>query len=115
MQAVAQDATAVKAYEALKMATVNGAKALGLDKRIGSLEAGKEADIVAVDLGGVHTMPVYNVISDLVYATGREDVSDVWVAGKRLVQKGELTTLRTEEVLENARRWAERLRPGRHL
>ncbi|MEP6609172.1 MAG: TRZ/ATZ family hydrolase [Burkholderiaceae bacterium] len=84
---VAHDATAFSAPEALESATLGGACALGLDRRIGSIEVGKEADLVAFDLAPVETQPLYDVISQIVYAAGREQVSDVWVAGKRVVRK----------------------------
>ena len=80
-KAVAGDASTLPAAQALRMATLNGAKALGLEEQIGSLVAGKEADITAVHLGGPETQPVYNPISQLVYSAGREKITDVWVAG----------------------------------
>ena len=75
----ANDAAALPAHAALQMATLNGARALGLDDRIGSLAPGKQADIVAVDLSGIETQPCFDPISTLVYAAGREQVSHVWV------------------------------------
>lgn len=77
-----EDATAVSAFDALEMATYRGAKALDLDDKIGSLEVGKMADIVAVDLSELTMMPCFNPISQLVYVAGREQVSHVWVAGE---------------------------------
>ena len=68
------------------MATLNGAKALGLDHEIGSLEVGKAADIVALNLSDIETQPLFDPISDIVYAASRHQVSDVWVAGRRLLQ-----------------------------
>lgn len=84
---VAGDASAFGAAQALEGATLGGARALGLDRRIGSIEAGKEADLVAFDLSPVETQPLYDVVSQIVYAAGREQVSDVWVAGKPVVRK----------------------------
>ncbi|MDQ3188333.1 MAG: TRZ/ATZ family hydrolase [Pseudomonadota bacterium] len=84
---VAHDASAFSAPEALESATLGGARALGLDRRIGSIEIGKEADLVAFDLSSVETQPLYDVVSQIVYAAGREHVSNVWIAGKPVVRK----------------------------
>ena len=107
---VAGSASAVPAYQALRMATLNGARALGLADEIGSLLPGKSADLVAVDLGRPETSPVYHPISQLVYALGRDQVSDVWVAGMPVVRHGALTTLSAERVAADAAAWAERVR-----
>ncbi|UCE89355.1 MAG: amidohydrolase family protein, partial [Pseudomonadota bacterium] len=104
-KAVAADASAVPAAAVLRMATINAARALGLDEQIGSIEPGKAADLVAVDLGGVETQPVYNPVSQLVYAAARDKVSDVWVAGRHLLKDKELTTLDTDELLEKTKDW----------
>jgi len=85
-KAVARDAEALPAHAALRAATLGGAKALGLDARIGSVVAGKSADLAAVHLAGPELSPCYDPVSHLVYAAGREHVSDVWVAGRRLIQ-----------------------------
>ncbi len=108
-KAVAGDARAVPAATALRMATLNGAKALGLDQEIGSLEVGKSADIVALDLSDIETQPLYDPISDIVYAASRHQVSDVWVAGRRLLNKRELTTLDRDDIVSRALAWRERL------
>lgn len=108
-KAVAKDASVVPAEEVLRMATINGAKALGLAQEIGSLQAGKTADLIAVDLSGIETEPLYNPVSQLVYATGRDRVTDVWVAGKHLLKGRELTTLDTDAILEKARSWHHKL------
>jgi len=86
-----QDATALPAPQALRMATLNGAKALGIDKITGSLEIGKAADIVAVNLDSVGMQPVYNPVSQLVYSHCGQQVSHVWVNGELLVQDKQLT------------------------
>jgi 5-methylthioadenosine/S-adenosylhomocysteine deaminase len=106
---VAGDARVVPAATALRMATLNGAKALGLDTEIGSLEAGKSADIVAIDLGDIETQPLFDPISDIVYAASRHQVSDVWVAGRRLLNRRELTTLDRDGITAKAVAWRERL------
>jgi 5-methylthioadenosine/S-adenosylhomocysteine deaminase len=92
------------------MATLNGARALGLADRIGSLEIGKSADIVAIDLHRPETLPVYHPISQIVYAAGREQVTQVWVAGRRVLRDGTLTTVDLEQTLAGALEWGERLR-----
>ncbi len=102
---VSGDAAAVPAENALEMATINGARALGLADAIGSLEAGKFADITAVDLSGVQAEPVYHPISQLVYTGSRERVTDVWVAGRHLVKDRELTTLSRDKILTKLRKW----------
>ena len=106
---VANDAAAVTANQTLRMATINGAKALGLDSQIGSLEKGKYADIVAVDFNTLELSPVYNPVSHLVYSCGREHVSDVWVAGKHLLKERALTTLDENKIIEKSKAWNQRL------
>ncbi|WP_234086279.1 TRZ/ATZ family hydrolase [Azonexus sp. R2A61] len=76
------NAAIVPASEALRMATLNGAIALGMGHRLGSITPGKQADLCAVDLGTLHASPCFDPVSHLVYVAGREDVSDVWIAGK---------------------------------
>jgi 5-methylthioadenosine/S-adenosylhomocysteine deaminase len=102
---VAKDATSVPAIEAVRMATINGAKALGLESRIGSVVAGKEADLIAVSLTGIESVPMYDVVSHIVYATTRDQVTDVWVAGKQLLKSRALTTIDEEAVKANALVW----------
>jgi 5-methylthioadenosine/S-adenosylhomocysteine deaminase len=109
-KAVAQDASALPAARALHMATLSGARALGLDEETGSLLPGKAADIAAVNLGGIGTQPLYHVISQLVYAGSRHQVSDVWVAGRHLVKEGALTTLDEHDILGKARAWRQKIR-----
>ncbi|MCP4992350.1 MAG: TRZ/ATZ family hydrolase [Gammaproteobacteria bacterium] len=106
---VAGDASALNANQALRMATINGAQALGIADQTGSLEVGKAADLVAVNLGELETQPLYHPVSQLVYATGRERVSDVWVAGNQLLHERKLTTLDSSEILQRTREWGERI------
>ena len=103
------DAGALPAACVLRMATLDGATALGLDRDIGSLEAGKSADAIAVDLGGLEHAPCYDPVSHLIHATGRDQVSDVWVAGERLVADGGLTRLDTQDLAARVRFWHDRL------
>ncbi|MCW8900253.1 MAG: TRZ/ATZ family hydrolase [Gammaproteobacteria bacterium] len=108
-KAVANNASALPAEDILRMATINGAIALGLDSEIGSLEVGKSADITAVDLGGIENQPVYCPVSQLIYSAGRENVTNVWVAGNHLLKDKELTTLDEKAILEKAHYWQEKI------
>lgn len=109
-KAVANNASALPADDVLRMATINAAKALGLDSEIGSLEIGKSADITAVDLSDIENQPVYNPVSQLVYSAGRENVSNVWVAGNHLLKDRELTTLDEKAILEKTAYWQEKIK-----
>jgi 5-methylthioadenosine/S-adenosylhomocysteine deaminase len=108
-KAVANDASAIPAMTALRMATINGAKALGLDNEIGSLSIGKAADVIAIDLSQLETQPLFCPISQIVYAANRQQVTDVWVAGKRLLKQRELTTLNIEDLKVKIADWQQRL------
>jgi len=108
-KAVSNDATAVPAWEALEMATLRPARALGLESTIGSLATGKFADLVAVRLADVHTSPCYDPVSQLVYAAGREDVSHVWVNGRLVVDNRNLTTLNADAIMARAAFWRNRM------
>jgi 5-methylthioadenosine/S-adenosylhomocysteine deaminase len=103
------DASVLPASQALEVATLGGARALGLDGEIGSLVTGKQADIVAVDLSALAASPCYDPISHLVHAVGRDAVSDVWVAGRRVVSDGALATADEAAIAARARLWQERL------
>ena len=106
---VSGDASAFDAAYALQAATLNGARALGLADRIGSIVPGKQADLAAVRLDALETLPVYHPISQLVYATGRQQVSDVWIAGVRKVENGALPGLDQDELRAKAHAWRERM------
>jgi len=108
---VAQDATALPAHAALHMATLAGAKALGLDARIGSLEVGKSADFISVDLSDLNTEPTYQVASQLAYALNSRQVQDVYVAGKALLRSGLHTTVDVGDLRARARAWRARIAP----
>jgi 5-methylthioadenosine/S-adenosylhomocysteine deaminase len=95
--------TSLPAERAFRLATIEGAKALGIDDRTGSLEVGKQADLAIVRLDGVHAEPSDNVYSKLVYACRKEDVTDVFVDGEHLVQTGNHVRLDAQEVLATAR------------
>jgi len=111
---VAADASALPAARALEMATLSGARALGLGDEIGSLVVGKAADITAIDLARPETEPVYNPVSQIVYAAGRHQVSDVWVAGEQLLRNRQLTCLDLSEVTSSAVLWGEKIRAADH-
>jgi 5-methylthioadenosine/S-adenosylhomocysteine deaminase len=108
-KAVSGNATAVPAHTALRMATLNGAKALGLDTEIGSLRPGKAADITAINLAALPSQPVYDPVSQIVYTAGREQVTDVWVAGRRLLANRTLTTLDEDTILSHAHGWRDKI------
>jgi 5-methylthioadenosine/S-adenosylhomocysteine deaminase len=108
-KAVANDASALDAASALRAATLNGAKALGWNERIGSIEPGKQADLTAIRLDDIETQPLYHVISQLVYAAGRHQVSDVWIAGQRKLRDRVLVDLDVGELRGKTQRWRERI------
>jgi len=106
---VSGDARAGGAFEMIELVTLNGARALGLEDAIGSIEPGKQADLCAIDLRDARTQPVHHVVSQLVYAASSRQVSDVWVAGRRVLESGRLTTIDIDEVADRARSWQARL------
>ncbi|POM59492.1 5-methylthioadenosine/S-adenosylhomocysteine deaminase [Phytophthora palmivora] len=101
--------SSVPAVDALQMATLNGARALGLEKDIGSIEVGKRADVIAVECDSIEMIPMYNAISHIVYVAGREHVSDVWINGKHLLANHKLTTIDEAAVKQNVRNWAAKI------
>jgi 5-methylthioadenosine/S-adenosylhomocysteine deaminase len=108
-KAVAKDASAVSAEQALSMATINGAKALGLEHNIGSLVVGKAADITAIDLGHLESQPIYHPISHIVYASSRHQVTDVWVNGNQLLRQRALTHLDETAIMAKTRQWQDKI------
>ncbi len=108
-KAVSGDASALPAHKALEMATLGGARALGIDSEVGSLTIGKAADITAIDLGQLESQPVYHPVSQIVYTASRHQVSDVWVAGKQLLKARQLTTLDARELIERAQQWRDKI------
>jgi 5-methylthioadenosine/S-adenosylhomocysteine deaminase len=103
------DAASLPAAALLRMATLNGAAALGMEAEIGSLLPGKAADIIAVDLGASDVAPVYDVLSHLVYVAGREHVTHVWIEGDPLVADRRHAQLDSAAILARARAWQQRL------
>lgn len=104
-----QDAATIPANTALRMATQYGARALGLEHAIGSIETGKWADLCAVDLSPFETQPCFDPVSHLVYCAGREHVSDVWIAGQARVSKKQVLQKADNELLGVARVWQNKL------
>lgn len=99
------DAAALPAHQALRMATLNGATALGLDTEVGSIKPGKLADLCAVELSSLDVSPCFDPISHLVYSSGREHISHVWVAGKCCVERGELTFASQNDLKNSVSLW----------
>ena len=103
------DAARMSAHEALAMATINGARALGIGDRVGSIAPGKAADLIAVRLDTLESTPHYDPVSALVYSSSREQVTDCWVAGRQLMKNRLLTTLDETTLLQTANEWQERI------
>ena len=105
----AQDASALPASAALAMATINGARALGMEDSIGSLEVGKQADLIAVDLSGPETQPLYNPLSQLVYASNGSQVSHSWIAGNLVMSQRQLTHIHLPALATRTGTWQQRI------
>ncbi len=108
----AKDASALSAWEVLEMATVNGAKLMGLSEQLGTLESGKFADITAINLNQINTQPVYDPVSTLVYSAQASQVSHVWVGGKLNVENGKLLSLDSKQLIDKAQDWAKKIQQG---
>ena len=108
-KAVAQDAAALDAFAALRAATLGGARAIGFDHLVGSLEPGKQADIACIDLAALETQPLHHVVSQLVYAAGRHQVRDVWIAGVRKLADYRLADMDADALVAKAREWRARI------
>ena len=104
-----RDPQALGARQVLRMATINGARALAMDDITGSITPGKAADIVAVDLDTPETRPLYDPVSQLVYSASRNQVTDVWVAGKQLLKQRELLTINEARLMQKTALWESRL------
>ncbi|MFT3930811.1 MAG: TRZ/ATZ family hydrolase [Spongiibacteraceae bacterium] len=110
-KAIAGNPAALPAFEALRMATLDGAKALGLDDKIGSLELGKCADVIAIDMSAIEQQPLFNPLSQLVYTNSGAHVSHSWVNGKALLIDRELTTLNLSDLRESIAQWQTAISP----
>ncbi len=108
-KAVANDAAAFDAASALRAATLGGAKALGFDHLVGSIEAGKQADLIVVDMAPLETQPLHHVFSQLAYATGRQQVTDAWIAGRAKLRDRALVDMDEAAIVANARQWRGRI------
>ncbi len=106
-------ATALPAAAALSMATINGARALGLDDRVGSIVAGKRADVTAINLKQVNTQPVYDAVSQIVYSADRSQVSDVWIDGEHVLHNGTLTTMDEDKLLYDVQTLGDKIMASR--
>ena len=107
--------SALPAHEALEMATINGARALGIDHITGSLTKGKAADVIAINLATIESQPLYDPVSHIIYAANRNQVSDVWVAGKQLLKNQELTSIDENFVLSKTCDWQDKINSGENL
>jgi 5-methylthioadenosine/S-adenosylhomocysteine deaminase len=108
-KAVANDAAALDAFRALRAATLGGAKAIGFDHLVGSIEPGKQADLACIDLSALETQPLHHVVSQLVYAAGRQQVTDVWIAGRPRLRQRELVDMDVAAIIANAKQWRARI------
>ena len=109
---LSEDAEALPARTALRMATAEAAASLGLESQLGSIEPGKWADIACVDLNRRHSQPVYDPVSQLVYTARADQVSDVWVAGKQVVASGSLTDVDENDIYARCNEWQQRIAQG---
>jgi 5-methylthioadenosine/S-adenosylhomocysteine deaminase len=106
------DPCALDAFQALEMMTINAASALGQSDRIGSLEQGKQADLCAIRMDSLNTSPMYDVVSQLIYAVSSQQVSHVWVAGRMLLEDKQFLHLDLSDIIGRARHWADRISAG---
>lgn len=104
------DASACSARQAIEMATINGARALGLADRIGSIEAGKKADLIALDLNNLNTQPLYDPVAQIVYAASSRQVSHVWIDGIAQLWDYEFCRIDSDELIAKAASWAQKIR-----
>lgn len=108
-KALSGDAAAASAAEVLQMATLDGARALGLERETGSIESGKWADLACVDLRRCNSQPVYDPVSQLVYTANASQVTDVWVAGRQQLDNGQLSSINVDNVLSRTSEWRDRI------
>ncbi|MBC8212072.1 MAG: TRZ/ATZ family hydrolase [Gammaproteobacteria bacterium] len=106
---VSGNASSCNAEQAIRMATINGARALGMADRIGSLEAGKKADIIAVDFSQLNTQPVYDPVAQLVYAANSLQVSHVWIDGVNKLSDYQLSDIDAVEIITTAQQWQHKI------
>ncbi|MAR99939.1 MAG: N-ethylammeline chlorohydrolase [Nitrosomonadales bacterium] len=95
----------LSAVQAINMATINGAKALGLDSLIGSIEINKKADLISIDLNSITAQPIYNPLSTLVYSSSRSDVDYVWINGDIKLKDKKLINIDEDKIIQIAKKW----------
>ncbi|MEX0977154.1 MAG: TRZ/ATZ family hydrolase [Woeseia sp.] len=108
-KAINSDASALPAVDVLRMATIDGARVLGLADSIGSIQRGKWADLTCINMRTLNSQPVYDALSQIVYTVQSDQVSDVWVAGRHLVDNGALTKIRESDILVRSAEWQHRI------
>lgn len=106
---VSNNASSCDARQSIQMATINGARALGLEDQIGSLEAGKKADMIAVDFSQLNTQPVYDPVAQLVYAANSLQVSHVWINGVNKLLDYQFTDIDAVEIMSTAQQWQQKI------
>jgi len=106
---VADNASSLNAFESLQMATLASAKAMGIDDQLGSLEVDKRADMISISIDQLHVEPVYNIASQLVYASQSSQIQNSWVAGNQILDNRQLTTLNEQEIRARSKDWAQRI------
>ena len=104
-----RDATVCNARQSLEMATINGARALGLGDKIGSIEVGKCADLIAINLDALNTQPVYDPVAQIAYSASNRQVSHVWIDGELQLKDGELCNLDSNDIIARANTWARKI------
>ena len=104
-----RDPRALPAQQVVEMATITGARALHLEKQIGSLEAGKKADLILVETGAPHAVPMYNAYSEIVYALKASDVRTVVIAGKIVMEDRRMLTLDEKEILAKSQEYKKKI------
>ncbi len=108
-KAVTGDASVLTASDALRMATLDAAKAIGVADQVGSIETGKLADLTCIDLHRCNSQPVYDPISQVVYTARADQVADVWVAGRHLLERGRLKNIDTDALRQKSNEWQQRI------
>jgi 5-methylthioadenosine/S-adenosylhomocysteine deaminase len=106
------DASICTAREMIEMATINGARALGMSDIIGSIEVGKKADIIAIDFSDLNTQPVYDPVTQVVYALNSRQVSHVWINGKMQLEDHKLVNLDCDDITDRAKHWSTKIQSG---
>ena len=108
-KAVTKDATQISAEDCLEMITLNGAKFLGLEQKIGSIEVGKLADLTAIDMSSIALKPLYSPVSQLIYNCTSANISNVWINGKQILQNGKLVGFKMPELERKVEKWKEKI------